>query len=135
MPALPVSTFAALGSPMILTMSVSVASEAVCVAVMVSWLVPLTVVSVAGLNVAVSPGESPFAVSVSGAVEVVVRENVTVAGTLNPCLATIGFGEMETFIGRICAGPLAPSPEASPPHVIPKTTLNNSKAWRMRDPP
>lgn len=99
----------ALSVPFAVMMTVSVLTTADAVEVMLSWIVPLDVVIVAGLKAIVVPSESPDPLSVSGAVEVAVRENVNVASTVTPCLGLISVGVTDRFtrneIERAGAGP------------------------------
>jgi hypothetical protein len=131
----PISSLPALSVPFAVTMTVSVLTTADAVEAMLSWIVPLDVVIVAGLNVIVVPSDSPDALSASGAVDALVRENVNVASTVTPCLAEIRVGVMDRFTGMRSSG-LVPVPEsvAPPPHVAAKTMLERSNAWRTRDP-
>jgi hypothetical protein len=92
-------------------------------------------VIVAGLKVIVVPSESPDALSVSGAVDAEVRENVNVAGTVAPCLAIIGVGATDRFTGRIWGGPSPPPASvALPPHAAAKTIPERINASRIRNP-
>ena len=131
----PSSIFPALAVPRAVINSVSVAVGAVAAAVMVSWTEPLTAVIVAGLKVAVRPEERPVTVSVSGAVELVLRVNAMVTFTVNPCLAVMKFGVTDRFTGTI-TGWSEPLPASVAPatHVVANTTLESSKVWRTRDP-
>ena len=130
----PVSSFPPLSVPLAVIRRVSVLMTADAAAVMLSWIVPLAVVIVAGLKVIVVPSESPDALSVSGAVDAEVRENVTVAGTVTPCLAMIGVGVTDKFTGMISGGPSLGPASAPPPHVAAKTIPERTRAWRIRDP-
>jgi hypothetical protein len=113
-------------------MRVSVLITAVGVAVTESWIVPLLVVMVAGLNVTVVPSERPVALSTNGAVDVVVREKVRVAGTVTPCLAIIRFGAMDSVTGMMVGGVSFPFSVAPGLHVAVNTMLQSSNACRMR---
>ena len=96
-PIVPTSSLPALSVPFAVMTTVSVLRTADAVEAMLSWIVPLVVVIVAGLKVIVVPSDSPDALSASGAVDALVRENVNVAGTVTPCLAVIRVGVTDRF--------------------------------------
>jgi hypothetical protein len=134
-PTVPVSSFPPLSLPLAVIRRVSVLMTADAVDAMLSWIVPLVVVIVAGLKVTVVPSESPVALNVSGAVDVPVRENVNVASTVTPCLAVITVGATDRFTGMISGGPSPPPPASvvPPPHAAEKTVAERTNAWRIRN--